>query len=138
MRRAPCAVRRAPCAFLILNEYLISFFCGPPHFAADFLTPRVIDYLYSNFVNNDDIDLYETVIETMFPGPNMSQYNLLCYRYDVITHMGLNNYRREVLPMHLVLHTNNGEPTQTGIMILPFFLYKWTMQIEEGNVIENL
>ena len=104
----------------------------PPSMSPNGLSPIVHDYLYSRFVHNDSIDLYAPILEVVFPGPNMVQYGLLCQAYNVKTFNGLHNHRTEFLPMNLVLGTVN-----TGHAILPLKLYKWTMQIEEGNVLRN-
>jgi NADH-ubiquinone oxidoreductase chain 3 len=104
----------------------------PPAMSPNGLSPIVHDYLYSRFVNNDSIDLYAPILEVVFPGPNMVQYGLLCQDYDVKTFNGLHNHRTEFLPMDLILGT-----VDTGYTILPLKLYKWTMQIEQGNVLSN-
>jgi hypothetical protein len=77
-------------------------------------SPRVLDYLYSQYVNNDNIDLYAPISEVVFPGPNMVQYGLLCRDYNVKTFNGLHNHRIELLPMDFVVGT-----VDTGHVILP-------------------
>jgi hypothetical protein len=63
-------------------------------------------------------------------------YSLLCQNYDVRTSNGLHNYERDILPMDLMIATEHGTHN-TGRCILPLKVYKWTMKIDEGNVLEN-
>jgi len=108
----------------------------PPYFYPGGFSPRLLDYYYSTIVDNDRINLYAPVTHSIFPGPNLWWYSLLCQNYDVRTSNGLHNYERDILPMDLMIATEHGTHN-TGRCILPLKVYKWTMKIDEGNVLEN-